>query len=153
MTHKSRMLVHTSRQAIRWSDMDMLGHVNNTAYFRYMEQARIEWIYALNPDQAAFDETGPVIVNASCTFLQPLVYPGDVEVRMYLGDPGRTSVGSYYEIWMSGRKHADGAAKIVWIDLAGGRPVPLPENVAVALRALDEGGVSSPADAGRADRK
>ena len=140
MTHRPSRLVHTSHQSIRWGDMDRLGHVNNTVYFRYMEQARIEWIYALHPDKEAYDGTGPVIVNASCTFLQPLVYPGDLEVRMYLSDPGRTSVGSYYEIWTSGRKYADGAAKIVWIDLAGGRPVPLPENVAVPLRALEEGG-------------
>ena len=26
--------------------MDALGHVNNTVYFRYMEQARIEWLFA-----------------------------------------------------------------------------------------------------------
>ena len=75
----------------------------------------------------AFSGTGPVIVNASCTFLLPLVYPGDIEVRMYLGEPGRTSIGSYYELAMNERKHADGAAKIVWIDLASGRSVPLPE--------------------------
>ena len=43
----TRVLVHTSLQPIRWGDMDVLGHVNNTVYFRYMEQARIEWIYAL----------------------------------------------------------------------------------------------------------
>jgi len=32
-----RVLVHTTIQRIRWGDMDMLGHVNNTVYFRYME--------------------------------------------------------------------------------------------------------------------
>ncbi len=133
------MLVHTSHQAIRWGDMDRLGHVNNTVYFRYMEQARIEWVCALHPDGHAHRGTGPVIVNATCTFQVPLVYPGTVEVRMYLGDPGRTSVGSFYEVWMRGTKHAEGAAKIVWIDLASGRSVPLPEAVAVPLRALEDG--------------
>ena len=29
--------------------MDLLGHVNNTVYFRYIEQARIEWIFATAP--------------------------------------------------------------------------------------------------------
>ena len=139
MTHKPRLLVHTSRQAIRWSDMDMLGHVNNTSYFRYFEQARIEWTYGLQPAGQVYSGTGPVIVNASCTFLVPLVYPGDVEVRMYLGEPGRTSIGSYYELAMNGRTHAEGAAKIVWIDLASGRSVPLPERVAAPVRALREG--------------
>jgi acyl-CoA thioester hydrolase len=133
VTQKPRLLVHTSRQAIRWGDMDMLGHVNNTVYFRYLEQARIEWIYGLHPDGETYSGTGPVVVNASCTFLTPLVYPGDIEVRMYLGDPGRTSVASFYEIWMNGRKYADGAAKIVWIDLATGRSVPLPDAVVALL--------------------
>ena len=28
---------------IRWGDMDAMGHVNNTIYFRYMETSRIDW--------------------------------------------------------------------------------------------------------------
>ena len=136
---KPRLLVHTSRQPIRWGDMDLLGHVNNTVYFRYMEQARIEWIYAISGDEGPYVGNGPVIVNASCTFREPLVYPGEVEVRMYLGDPGRTSVASFYEIWMNGRQYADGAAKIVWVDLASGRSMPLPERVLCPLRAHDPG--------------
>lgn len=113
--------------------MDALGHVNNAVYFRYMEQTRIEWLYAQHPQGEAYDGTGPVIVNASCTFLTPLVYPGEVEVRMYLGDLGRTSVGSFYELWIGATQYAEGAAKIVWIDLASGRPVPLPERIAGPL--------------------
>ena len=134
VTHKPRRLVHVSRQPIRWADMDQLGHVNNTVYFRFMEQARIEWLYANQPPGRVYRDTGPVIVNASCTFSVPLVYPGDVEVRMFLGEPGRSSVESYYELWKDGVRHADGAAKIVWIDLASGRSVPLPEHIAGPLR-------------------
>ena len=70
---------------------------------------------------------GQVIVNASCTFLAPLTYPGSVEIRMYLGSHGRSSIETRYELWMEGRKYADGAAKIVWIDLETGASSPLPE--------------------------
>ena len=132
MTHKPRTLVHTSRQAVRWGDMDSLGHVNNTVYFRYMEQARIEWLFAHRPQ--GYDGTGSVIVNASCTFLVPIVYPNTVEVRMFLGEVGRTSVGSHYELWCGDVEYAEGAAKIVWIDLANGRPVPLPDTITALLR-------------------
>lgn len=119
--------------------MDALGHVNNTVYFRYMEQARIEWIYAFGRDLRSGSEagSGPVIVNASCTFVEPLSYPGDCEVRMYLANPGRTSIGSFYEIWKDGRKFAEGAAKIVWIDLATMRPTPLPAEVVAQVRASE----------------
>lgn len=137
MTSSPRFLVHTSRQAIRWGDMDALGHVNNTAYFRYMEQARIEWLFAQAKAGGGYDAGhGPVIVNASCNFLVPLVYPADVEIRMYLCNAGRSSLGSYYELFVGEKKHADGAAKIVWIDLASGRPTPLPDRIAARLRVL-----------------
>ena len=134
MTHKHRILVHTSRQSMRWGDMDALGHVNNTVYFRYMEQARIEWLSAVLPGQAVFGGTGPVIVNASCTFIEPMVYPGEFDVLLYLSELGRSSVGSSYDIVMDGRIYAEGAAKIVWIDYAAGRSTPLPEAIAGRLR-------------------
>ena len=131
-----RALVHTSIQPVRWGDMDALGHVNNTVYFRFMEQARIEWLYALAEEGGGYTSgTGPVIVNASCTFLVPIVYPGDVEVRMYLGEAGRSSIGSHYELDCAGRRMAEGAAKIVWIDLASGRSVPLPDRLRAMLDA------------------
>jgi acyl-CoA thioester hydrolase len=132
---EQRVLVHTTLQRIRWSDMDMLGHVNNTVYFRYMEQARVEWMYSLVGALAAEDGPLAVVVNASCNFRIPLVYPADVEVRMYIGDAGRTSVGSYYDLLVGNQRYADGAARMVWTDRASGRPVPLPKVVIAPLRA------------------
>jgi acyl-CoA thioester hydrolase len=75
-----------------------------------------------------------VIVNASCTFLRPLVFPGDVEIRMLLAHPGRTSVASFYDIVHAGEICAEGAAKIVFVDAERGRPVPLPAGVASMLQ-------------------
>jgi acyl-CoA thioester hydrolase len=136
VTHRPRLLVHTARWPMRWGDMDALGHVNNTTYFRYMEQARIEWLETMFAGPDALTPLPIVIVNASCTFLAPLVYPGEVEVRLSLGDPGRTSVGSFYDIRMNGDTHAEGAAKIVWLDRATGRPAPLPAAIARPLQGL-----------------
>jgi len=130
-----RVLVHTTMQRIRWSDMDALGHVNNSVYFRYMEQARVEWMYSLADALAPENGALAVVVNASCNFKVPLVYPADVEVRMYLGDPGRTSIGSYYDLSVAGQRCADGAARMVWTDRETGKPVPLPKAVVAPLRA------------------
>ena len=131
-----RILVHTTTIAIRWSDMDMLGHVNNTVYFRYMEAARIEWLAMASQGDDGFHQGyGPVAANASCEFKIPLVYPGTVEVRLTLGDLGRSSMGSYYELLMGGRVHATGATRLVWIDFATGRPIPVPAHVRAHLGA------------------
>jgi acyl-CoA thioester hydrolase len=128
-----RKLLHVVRIPIRWGDMDAYEHVNNTVYFRYMEQARVEWLersgHVCNARQEA-----PVIINASCTFFVPLTYPGTVEVRMFAGHVGRSSVATYYELRLEGADllYAEGAAKVVWMDPATGKSVPLP----AALRQL-----------------
>jgi acyl-CoA thioester hydrolase len=144
-----RKLVHTSHIPIRWGDMDAMAHVNNTVYFRYMEQARLDWIHAFarGLGRDAYSSDGPLIVNASCTFFAPLTYPGEVEVRMFLDSPGRTSVESYYEIWMDGSKHADGAAKLVWVDMKTTRPIPLPEPLRVLLDAAEKAPSPTPPNA------
>lgn len=35
-----KKLVFETRFPVRWGDMDAMGHVNNTVYFRYLETAR-----------------------------------------------------------------------------------------------------------------
>jgi acyl-CoA thioester hydrolase len=128
----TRTPVHTTSIPIRWGDMDAQGHVNNTVYFRYMEQARIEWLERVAERVGKGAGLGSVIVNASCTFIEPMEHPGTVDVRMFIGTPGHSSFETQYELWVGARKHAEGAAKIVWIDRDTQRSTPLPE----AVRAL-----------------
>jgi acyl-CoA thioester hydrolase len=125
----ARKLVHSVSIPIRWGDMDAQGHVNNTVYFRYMEQARIEWLESLRERIGDVEGQGSVIVNASCTFLLPLCYPGAIDVRMFVVAPGRSSLDSHYELWMNDRKYAEGSARIVWIDQRTLRSTPLPERL------------------------
>ncbi|MCC6197796.1 MAG: acyl-CoA thioesterase [Burkholderiales bacterium] len=129
-----RLHVHTAKFAVRWGDMDAYGHVNNVAYFRYFETVRLEWLYAQGKLPGHDPTKGPVMVNGSCDFLVPIVFPADVEVRMYVGMPGRSSLPTYYDIAGNGIKYADGASKLVWIELATGRPTPLPAHIAAPLR-------------------
>jgi acyl-CoA thioester hydrolase len=124
-----RKLVHRVTLPIRWGDEDAMGHVNNTVYFRYMEQARIEWLESFGFRTKWTGTEGPVIVNAACTFLVPMTYPGTVECRMFCGAPGRSSVQTHYELRMVGdeRLYAEGAAKLVWINPSTGKSIPLPD--------------------------
>ena len=131
-----KKLVHTTHIPIRWGDMDAYGHVNNTVYFRFMEQARVEWIEAMQVTVRPGGD-GPVIINASCTFLAPMNYPGTVEVRTYIGAIGRSSVETYVEMSLTGDSqcYAEGASKVVWMDTLTGKSVPLPAHVRALLEA------------------
>jgi len=129
--HPSRKLVLTTSIPVRWGDMDAYRHVNNTIYFRYFEQARVEWLEQSGSTVSLENPVAPVIINASCTFLIPVNYPATVVVRMYLGEPGRSSVMTWYELGVEGddRLFAEGAAKVVWMNPVTGKSVPLPDDV------------------------
>jgi len=131
MDDEVRRLAHVERIPIRWGDMDAMGHVNNTVYFRFMEQARISWFDRLVPEDAAWQSTGIVIVNASCNYKRALTYPGTVEVRLYVGTPGGASVPTFYELLLEGDPvpYADGAAVVVFVDMATQKSKRIPEDI------------------------
>jgi acyl-CoA thioester hydrolase len=124
-------LAHIERIPIRWGDMDAMGHVNNTVYFRYMEQTRISWFDALAPEAEAWGSAGVVIANASCNFRRPLTYPGTVEVRLSIGRIGGSSVPTYYELRVDDDPAvcADGSAVVVFIGMQSQKPVRIPETI------------------------
>jgi acyl-CoA thioester hydrolase len=114
---------------IRWGDMDAMGHLNNTSYFRYMETCRIDWLASLDSVPSDADE-GIVIVNAFCNFYRQLTYPGDVVLTMYASDPARTT----FETWVTMERSeepgvvcAEGGATTIWVDYAAQKAKALPE--------------------------
>jgi acyl-CoA thioester hydrolase len=131
---EARKLVHVERIPIRWGDMDAMGHVNNTGYFRYMEQARIGWFEKLVPEGGAWKSHGIVIVNASCTFKRPINYPGTVEVKVFVGAPGGSSVPTFYELSLDEELCAEGAATVVFIDMQKQKPVRIPQAIRERLQ-------------------
>ena len=126
-----KRLVHVTRMPIRWGDMDAMGHVNNTVYFRYLEQARIEWFSQMNCDPDPQGQ-GPVIINAHCTILRQLKYPGDIEVLTYVGELGKSSFETIQEIRRvdeSDTLAAQGGAKVVWVNFLMEKSRLLPEEM------------------------
>ena len=126
-----RILVFELEIPIRWGDMDAMGHVNNTVYFRYMEQARISWFdeMGMRPDPAG---QGPVIINAACTFARQLEYPGTVLARQYVGELGRSSIMTYVDMLRTDdpdRVYAHGSAKVVWVDFPLQKSAPMPDTI------------------------
>ncbi|RJG06353.1 acyl-CoA thioesterase [Noviherbaspirillum cavernae] len=125
----SKRLVHSARMSIRWGDMDAMGHVNNATYFRYLEQARIEWFTEVGCDPDPGGD-GPVIINAHCTFIRQLKYPGEIEVLTYVGPPGRSSFETIQEIRRLDQPDiiaAQGGAKVVWVNFPSEKSMPMPD--------------------------
>lgn len=124
-----KKLVFEMTMPIRWGDLDAMGHVNNTVYFRYFEIIRIAWFDQIGSPPNPNDE-GPVIVNAFCNFIRQLEYPGDVLARHYVANPGRSSFETYVTMERTdvpGVVHASGGARVVWVDFTQQKSVPMPD--------------------------
>jgi acyl-CoA thioester hydrolase len=129
--NEDRKLAYVERIPIRWGDMDAMGHVNNTVYFRYMEQTRISWFDRLLPHRDVSKGTGIVVASTSCNFRRPMGYPGTVEVKLFTESPGASSVTTYYELRVNDdpQLFADGTAVVVFIDPHTKKPSRIPDAI------------------------
>ena len=124
------LLEHTVE--VRWADMDALNHINNTLYFRYMEEARIHWLQRIGYAFSAAT-TGPVIVSTACEFKRPVVFPAKMTVRLSANPPGRSSLKTYYHFESDDAEVAVGEAVIVWVDYQRGQSIAIPSLIRDAL--------------------
>ncbi len=124
-----KKLVHQMTVPMRWGDMDTMGHINNTLYFRFMEIVRMDWVLGMGVSTDLAGE-GIVIVNAFCNFLQQVEYPGDLDIKLYVADPGRSSFMTYHTMARSDWPEvvcAEGGARTVWTDFRSRKSAPLPD--------------------------
>ncbi len=128
--------VYTARVPLRWGDLDAMGYVNNSRYFAFFEQARVQWLRSLS-DEWNFAHAGPVLAHAACDFRRLLPYPATLEIDVYAEPPDRTSLKTYYELRVEGEGtlYAQGEATLVWVNADTERPEPLPDAFRAALPA------------------
>lgn len=120
--------VHTATIPVRWGDMDAAGHVNNSRFFSYFEEARVQWLNDA-VDRSSFREASPVLAHTSCDFERPLTHPATLVVEVYAEPPGETSVTTHYRAHLdeSDDTVARGTAVLVWVSVETGTPVPIPD--------------------------
>lgn len=126
---KQYELVFAMEMDVRWGEMDALGHVNNVAYFRYFEDARLNWMQRLGVRPVPGAE-GFVLAQLECHFRRAIVYPERLVVLTYVGELGRSNVPMYQEIRSATDRevlYAYGENRVVWIDQVTGKPRPVPE--------------------------
>lgn len=65
---------------IRFNDVDVLGHVNNTVYFSFYDTGKARYFEAMLGEPIAWDSVETVIANIDCAFIAPVFFGNSVEV-------------------------------------------------------------------------
>ncbi|HEX4510793.1 MAG TPA: acyl-CoA thioesterase [Burkholderiaceae bacterium] len=127
-------LVHEMRIDVRWGDLDLMGHVNNTLYLRYFEMLRIDWLLQFDglPNRTG---VGPVMANGFCNYRRQIQFPEALVARHFVAPPGRTSLDTFFTLANAAEPDvvkADGGATLVWVDSPKGVSVRVPDEIRAA---------------------
>lgn len=112
----------TCELAVRWSDQDLNGHVNNARVITLVEEARVQ------ADQAwaGLDSGwvgGRVVRRLDVEFDRALHYGHPVAARVWIGRIGRTSFTVCHELSQQGQRCVYAECVMVMID--DGAPTPV----------------------------
>jgi acyl-CoA thioester hydrolase len=127
-------------QAVVWGDMDSYRHVNNVVYFRYFENARLEYFRRL--DWFTFEKetgVGPILATTQARFRKPLTYPDMILIAARVKEIGRDRFTLEHRIVSRrlGAVATEGEGTIVTYDYAHGAKVSVPEEVLRRIAALE----------------
>ena len=109
-----------ARCAMRWSDMDAYGHVNNTAYLAYLEQARVSMFFDRYDSSFA---GGTVVAHHEITYLRPVVYhPEPLRLELWIDQIRAASFRVLYDVYDGETLAAKAATNLVTFDFTTDRP-------------------------------
>jgi acyl-CoA thioester hydrolase len=114
-----------------WSEMDLFGHINNVAYFKYVQAARVNYLEEVGINTADPDnKLSFAVANTSCQFKAPLFFPSTIKVITTVDWVKNTSLQLDHKI-LNGKGELVAEAKdvIVLFDYASQTKREIPDQV------------------------
>lgn len=117
---------------MRWSDMDSLRHINNVQYLRFLEDARIDWLFRRGAQERRDDE-GFMVVRNEIDYRRQLVYRhAPIPIELWVSRLGNGSFEVSYDLVDTADDgtrtvYAQAKSVLATVSLVDGRPRRLSE--------------------------
>ena len=121
---------------VRFSDCDMMQHVNNAVYLNYFEEARIHYFRQLLGIDWDYKRNGILLRKNELEYLKPVFLNDPVEIYCYLKHIGEKSFTMSYEVKVNGELRTTGVSVLVCFDSTLNRSILIPEKMREALLSL-----------------
>jgi acyl-CoA thioester hydrolase len=129
-------------QAVVWGEMDSYRHVNNVVYFRWFENARLEYFRRLGWfEYEQQTGVGPILASTQARFRKPLTYPDTVLIAARVASVGEDRFALEHRV-VSRRLAAvaaEGQGVVVSFHYGRGAKVPLPDELRRRIAELEAG--------------
>jgi acyl-CoA thioester hydrolase len=115
---------------VRFGETDALGHVNNTSYFIYLEEARIRFIESLGFDMNV-ECWNFILASTKLDFINQGFFNQVLTIKTYVSKVGTKSFELMHEVNCSqtGELIAKGNAIMVYFDFDLQRSAQIPEEI------------------------
>jgi acyl-CoA thioester hydrolase len=132
---------HVTPIAVRFRDIDAMGHVNNAVFLTYLESARVEYMRSAVFGTASrnFSESGLILASISCDFKQPIFYGQRVEVGTQVIEIRNSSFLIEQRIEADGQLAALAKAVVVCYDYQAGKSVRVSDEFRARVEAFEAG--------------
>ena len=91
---------HIFNVIIRFSDLDLFGHVNNAVYLTYYEEARVAYLNEVVGYNYDWSREGVILARIEVDFLIPIHFKDEVFIRTSCSRLGNKSFDLTYELFM-----------------------------------------------------
>lgn len=116
-------LRHRLDVQIRFNDIDMFGHVNNTVYLEWLDMGKYAYFMSLSDVPFTRRATAPVIANLNVDFLEPTLISDRPTVLSGIESIADSSLVLVQRIIAEGRLRCAARTVMVNVDVRTGRPV------------------------------
>jgi acyl-CoA thioester hydrolase len=126
---------HVFRCPIRWGDMDAFQHVNNVAFFEYLQEARVDMFWA-HPQRSGLSPLaqGMVVAKHEIEYLAPLTWREEsIIIEAWVRNLRVSSFAIEYVVRDAERIYATARSVLVPYDLEKQRPRRLSADEKAAL--------------------
>ncbi len=129
-------MIQPAKIQVRFSDCDMMGHVNNAIYLSYFEMARIHYFGILFGKDRDWKKNGVLLRKNEVEYLKPVLLHEQPEIFVYTEHIGTKSFSVSYELKVAGELRTTGTSVLVCFDSTVGQSIGLTEEMKIALHTL-----------------
>jgi len=121
---------------IRFSDIDVMGHVNNATYLSYFEYTRMYYFEKLLGLKWDWNKHGILLVRNEIEYLKPIFLNDKPIIEMYLGEIGNKSFTFHYEVRVNKLVCTKALSKIVCYNSVEHKTISIPERMKLSFDQL-----------------
>jgi acyl-CoA thioester hydrolase len=134
---------HVIPMAVRFGDLDAMGHLNNAKYATYIEQARIQYVTDVCGFRGVWGELGMILARIEIDFKAPILYGDGVRIYTRCSRLGSKSFDLEYVMTRQAVDQptpivaATSRSVLVAFDYKSQQTMPVPETWRTAMTAYD----------------